>query len=63
MNRKFILELSFFSRTCEHIEPGMKSFVVSNDEAREKDDNNREGQRQRERERERDRQAGKQVGR
>ena len=32
--------LSFFSRTCEHIKPGMKSLVVSDDEAGEKDDNN-----------------------
>ena len=40
MNRKFILVLSFFSRTCEHIEPRMKSLVVSDDEAGEEDHNN-----------------------
>ena len=40
MNKKMIEVLSFFSRTCEHIQPGMKSFVVSDNEAGEEDNNN-----------------------
>lgn len=38
MNQKFFMKILFSLKTCEHIEPGMELFVISDDEAREEDD-------------------------